>query len=69
MKWNVDFRAEIMLQQVSFSGVKAWMTHHANVKGSKERQYNRKEEWESIVTLVMNAIFPDGAPNCLFCAF
>mmetsp|Transcript_37936 Transcript_37936/g.125709 ORF Transcript_37936/g.125709 Transcript_37936/m.125709 type:complete len:197 (-) Transcript_37936:213-803(-) len=52
MKWNVDFRAEIMLQQVSFSGVKAWMTHHANVKGSKERQYNRKEEWESIVTLV-----------------
>ncbi|EOD34686.1 hypothetical protein EMIHUDRAFT_460595 [Emiliania huxleyi CCMP1516] len=52
MKWNVDFRAEIMLQQVSFSGVKAWMTHHANVKGGKERQYNRKEEWESIVTLV-----------------
>ncbi|EOD36239.1 hypothetical protein EMIHUDRAFT_455102, partial [Emiliania huxleyi CCMP1516] len=35
MKWNVDFRAEIMLQQVSFSGVKAWMTHHANVKGSR----------------------------------
>ena len=41
-----------MLRQISFSGTKAWLTLHANVKGSTEHQYNRKEEWKTILALV-----------------
>ena len=52
MKWDVHNRDLIMLRQISFSGPKAWLTLHANVKGSSEHQYNRKEEWKTIIALV-----------------
>jgi len=55
MKWDVDDRAVIMLRQVSFSGTRAWLTLHANVKGSAEHQYNRKEEWKTITTLLKSS--------------